>query len=160
MSPRRRAVLTATATLALATSFSLAACGGDDAQPTAAADGSTSTVATTTSADALTPFTVITPEQGAALIAERSDVVVVDVRTPEEYATGHLENAVNVDVSASTFDAELAGLDPNGTYVVYCRSGNRSAQAVARMQAAGFTDVYDLGGIVGLQAAGYIVVTG
>ena len=69
------------------------------------------------------------------------------MRTPGEYDEGHLEGAVNIDFSASDFTEQISALDPAATYQVYCRSGNRSAQAVAAMQAAGFANVSDLGGI-------------
>jgi phage shock protein E len=71
---------------------------------------------------------------------------IIDVRTPEEYAEGHLEGAVNLDVQSGRFEEELESLDPDAAYVVYCRTGNRSAAAVATMEASGFTDVTDLGG--------------
>lgn len=74
------------------------------------------------------------------------ETVLVDVRTPGEFAGGHLAGAVNIDRQSATFDSAIAQLDPNGEYVVYCQSGNRSAQAVAVMQAAGL-DVQDAGGI-------------
>lgn len=72
---------------------------------------------------------------------------VVDVRTPAEYAAGHLDGAVNLDVSAAGFETELEALDPTADYVIYCRSGNRSSRAVALMEQAGFTSVRDAGGI-------------
>lgn len=72
---------------------------------------------------------------------------IIDVRTPDEYAAGHLEGAVNIDVQASDFEARLAALDHQTHYFVYCSSGNRSARAVARMRQLGFTDVTDLHGI-------------
>ncbi|QKJ19083.1 rhodanese-like domain-containing protein [Microbacterium hominis] len=75
------------------------------------------------------------------------DTTIVDVRTPAEYAEGHLEGAVNIDVTASDFDARLSELDPEADYVVYCRSGNRSAQAVSRMTGAGFASVTDAGAL-------------
>lgn len=82
-------------------------------------------------------------------------VVVVDVRTPEEFAAGHLPDAVNIDVEAASFDSAIADLDPSVTYAVYCRSGNRSQVAVDKMRAAGIDDVFHLeGGIVAWQAAG------
>lgn len=88
-------------------------------------------------------------------------VVVLDVRTPEEFATGHLANAINVDASGDDFDARIAQLDPAKTYAVYCRSGNRSQVAVARMAEAGFTDIVELeSGIVGWQAAGLPISNG
>lgn len=76
-----------------------------------------------------------------------SDGTVIDVRTPDEYAAGHLEGAVNVDVQSSDFEARLAALDHGAHYYVYCSSGNRSARAVARMRQLGFTEVTDLHGI-------------
>jgi phage shock protein E len=76
-----------------------------------------------------------------------SETTIVDVRTPAEYADGHLDGAVNIDVSDPGFDALVQALDPDAAYVVYCRSGNRSAQAAARMEALGFTDVTDAGSL-------------
>lgn len=76
-----------------------------------------------------------------------ANTVVVDVRTPAEFAEGHLDGAINIDVSAPDFATEIADLPVAGGYVVYCRSGNRSAQAVAHMEQLGFTDVVDAGGL-------------
>jgi rhodanese-related sulfurtransferase len=73
-----------------------------------------------------------------------SDTVVVDVRTPAEYADGHLEGAVNLDLTSGQLEAEIPSLDAEGEYVVYCKSGNRSAQAAALMEGAGL-DVADAG---------------
>jgi rhodanese-related sulfurtransferase len=92
---------------------------------------------------------------------DTSGAVVVDVRTPAEFAAGHLDGAVNIDVQdAPGFAAAVGGLDPAATYVVYCRTGNRSAQAVARMTDLGFT-VVDAGGLTAAaEATGLPVVTG
>jgi len=79
--------------------------------------------------------------------------VVVDVRTPSEYAEGHLEGAVNLDLQSGRFEQEIAGLPTDGDYVVYCRSGNRSAQAAAIMKDAGFAAVRDAGGLQDAAAA-------
>jgi rhodanese-related sulfurtransferase len=92
--------------------------------------------------------------------AGQQGVVVVDVRTPAEYAAGHLQGAVNIDVEAPTFDAQIAQLDKNATYAVYCHSGRRSSLATDAMGKAGFTHVYNLsGGIADLASAGGQVVT-
>jgi rhodanese-related sulfurtransferase len=92
--------------------------------------------------------------------ASQAGTVVVDVRTPSEYAAGHIQGAVNIDVEAPTFDAEIAKLDKNATYAVYCHSGRRSGLATDAMGKAGFTHVYNLtGGIADLQSAGGQVVT-
>ena len=74
------------------------------------------------------------------------DTVIVDVRTPAEYATGHLDGAVNIDFQSPSFDDTVADLDSDADYVVYCQSGNRSAQAVSVMVAADLT-VQDAGGV-------------
>lgn len=95
-----------------------------------------------------------------AALAATDGVVVIDVRTPAEFATGHLAGAQNIDVESSDFAARIADLDTAATYAVYCRSGNRSATARAAMQDAGFTNVSDLsGGITAWSRAGQPVVT-
>ena len=71
--------------------------------------------------------------------------VVIDVRTPGEYAAGHLEGAINIDVQSPGFDAQAGAQPQDGTYVVYCQSGNRSAAAVSRLDELGYTDVIDAG---------------
>jgi len=83
-------------------------------------------------------------------------VVIVDVRTPEEFAAGHLQGAVNLDVSSSNFEAQIAELDMSGSYAIYCRSGNRSTIASGKMSDAGFTRLYNFnkGGFAELAAAG------
>jgi len=90
----------------------------------------------------------------------QSGVVTVDVRTPAEYAAGHLDGATNIDAEAPTFDAEIAKLDKNSTYTVYCHSGRRSGIATETMSKAGFTHVYNLkGGYPDLVSAGAKVST-
>ena len=83
----------------------------------------------------------------ASTIEVTAQTTVVDVRPPAEYAAGHLDGAVTLDVSAAGFEIELAALDPTADYVVYCQSGNRSSRAVALMEQVGFTSVHDAGGI-------------
>jgi rhodanese-related sulfurtransferase len=104
--------------------------------------------------------TDVTASEAAAVLSEPG-VTVVDVRTPQEFAAGHLPSAVNVDVEGGSFEQQIQQLPTDGTYFVYCRSGNRSGVATDQMAKLGFTDVYDLqGGIVDWQAAGGQVVTG
>lgn len=74
-------------------------------------------------------------------------MIIVDVRTPAEFAEGHLEGAVNIDIQAGDFTTQLEPLDRHAHYVVYCKSGNRSARAVNIMDSSGFTDVTDAGGM-------------
>jgi len=75
--------------------------------------------------------------------------IVIDVRTPEEYATGHMPNSKNINFYSANFMQEINTLDKDKKYSVYCRSGNRSGQALALMESLGFENVIDLdGGIV------------
>ena len=86
-------------------------------------------------------------------------VITVDVRTPGEFMTGHIEGAQNIDFESGNFENEISTLDKNGTYAVYCRSGNRSGQAVKVMHDAGFHNVYNLnGGVIDWANAGLPLV--
>lgn len=78
---------------------------------------------------------------------DTAGAVIIDVRTPDEFAAGHLTGSVNIDVNGANFEHRISSFDPVGKYFVYCRSGNRSAQAVAKMQALGFSNVVDLGSV-------------
>jgi rhodanese-related sulfurtransferase len=80
--------------------------------------------------------------------------VVIDVRGPDEVAEGAIVGATVLDFNAGEFQAKIGDYDRNAAYLVYCRSGNRSGQAVAIMKELGFTDVIDAGGYVDLAAAG------
>lgn len=92
---------------------------------------------------------------GAAALAADPSVIVVDVRTPAEFAEGHIDRAELVDFNAPGFGDRIAQLDRSATYLVYCHSGNRSGQATAVMAELGFTNVNDLsGGISAWQTAG------
>lgn len=89
------------------------------------------------------------------------DLVILDVRTSEEFAEGHLEGAVMIDFYRDDFAAELAELDPDVPYLVYCRSGNRSGQTTAIMEELGFADVADIdGGILSWTQAEFPTVIG
>jgi rhodanese-related sulfurtransferase len=86
-------------------------------------------------------------------------VVILDVRTAGEFAEGHIQNAINIDVEGGQFDSGIAQLDKTKTYAVYCRSGRRSGAAVEKMSDAGFTSLFNLNvGIVDWQSQGYPVV--
>ncbi len=73
--------------------------------------------------------------------------VVLDVRTPAEFAAGHLEGAKLLDLNSGEFAAALPQLTPDVEYLVYCHSGNRSGQAVDMMQDAGFASATNLGSV-------------
>jgi len=82
-----------------------------------------------------------------------ADTVIMDVRTPAEYAAGHLDGAVNVNLQSGSFEQAIGDYAMDGDFVVYCQSGNRSAQAVSIMESAGFTNVHDAGAMDSAAAA-------
>jgi phage shock protein E len=89
----------------------------------------------------------VSVEQARELIRERGGTtgfVVLDVRTPAEFADGHLPGAVNLDIQAHDFLTRLGGLDRGKSYLVYCRSGNRSTKAVQTMEHMEFPRVYHM----------------
>ena len=88
-----------------------------------------------------------------------AQLTVLDVRTPEEFSEGHLEDATMIDFYEPDFPDQIAQLDPDAEYLVYCRSGNRSGQTIELMAELGFTNVTEVaGGIQAWTAAGHPVV--
>ncbi len=77
---------------------------------------------------------------------KKKKTVILDVRTPEEVAEGHLTGAKNMDVQSDLFQLRMEQLDKNKTYLLYCRSGKRTAVAGAKMKAAGFKKVFMMEG--------------
>jgi rhodanese-related sulfurtransferase len=96
----------------------------------------------------------ITKVDAASAVDMLKTRVVIDVRTPDEFAAGHIAGAQNIDVEAADFGSRIATLDPKGAYVVYCRTGRRSAIAAEQLASAGFKDIVDAGGFDALVAAG------
>ncbi len=109
-------------------------------------------------------YTNVTPAEAMALIQEHQDdpsFVILDVRSGEEFAAGHIEGAVSLCLLCSdpAFRDALADIDRSLTFLVYCRTGRRSANASGIMAAEGFTNVYNMtGGIVEWQSLGLPVV--
>jgi rhodanese-related sulfurtransferase len=91
----------------------------------------------------------INPVESAEMIKKNlknKNFVILDVRTPEEYAEGHLANASNIDFKGSDFAEKVIKLDKSKTYLVYCRSGHRSASAIEIMKTQSFLTLYNLDG--------------
>ncbi|MBK9733518.1 MAG: rhodanese-like domain-containing protein [Saprospiraceae bacterium] len=78
------------------------------------------------------------------IISQSKDLVIIDVRTPEEIALGKIGNALEMDIKSPDFKANLDKLDRNKQYLVYCHAGGRSANAMEIMKAMGFKQVYNL----------------
>lgn len=95
----------------------------------------------------------------AKLLAEKKEVVVLDVRTPEEFKAGHLKGAVNINIQSPTFKEDVSKLDKSKTYLVNCAAGGRSTRACTAMDGFGFTNAFNLeGGFRAWSAAGQPVV--
>ena len=107
-------------------------------------------------------FEDISVEECYTLIQENKnnpDFIILDVRTPAEYASGYIENAVNIDYYEDDFEETLDTYDKNKTYLIYCRTANRTASVMSIMQRLEFTEVYNMqGGINAWISAGYPVV--
>jgi phage shock protein E len=93
-------------------------------------------------------------------VVETPGITIIDVRTPGEFAQGHIEGAINYNVEGPDFANQIMGLDPAGVYAVYCQSGNRSQVAVSQMSSIGVNSIFELeSGISGWESAGFPVVS-
>lgn len=98
------------------------------------------------------------PKDFKQAVEQAKNAILLDVRTPEEYAEGYIEGATNIDWTGSSFDEETSHLDKTRPVFVYCRSGKRSASAASALRSAGFKEVYELkGGIMKWQEDGLTV---
>lgn len=113
-----------------------------------AAVESATVVPETTAVAASAEYHKITAEEAKARMDSGDTIIVLDVRTREEYDTGHIAGAVLLpnETIPDTQPDVLPDLDAE--ILVYCRSGNRSAQAANKLVAMGYTSVYDFGGII------------
>lgn len=128
---RRMTVLVVLCAIAFISAVMLTACGGSREQVKGGADQ------------------LLEPRAAYDLIQKNKnnpDFVVLDVRTPGEFEDGHIEGAVNIDLSSGGFKTELQGLDKKKTYFVYCRTGRRSAEAVKMMREQGFNNIVQMQG--------------
>ena len=90
----------------------------------------------------------ITPAEFEKLAADKVNVIL-DVRTPKEFAEGHIAGAVNVDYRSKEFSAKVADLDKGKTYLVYCAVGGRSTGACEKLGKMDFPHLYNLEGGIG-----------
>lgn len=110
-------------------------------------------------AKATTEVVDVDAKEADTLLKENPDIVVVDVRTPAEFSEGHVKDAVNIDFKNPNFEEELIKLDPGKTYLLHCRSGSRSGQALPLFEKHGFAKLYHMTpGFNGWMAAGNEVV--
>ncbi|MDT0690933.1 rhodanese-like domain-containing protein [Salegentibacter sp. F188] len=88
---------------------------------------------------------VLSPQEATAMLAE-DELTLIDVRTPEEFAEGHIEGAQNINFLNVNFKVQMQQLDKEKPVYIYCRSGNRSAKAAEKLQEMGFQKIYDIEG--------------
>ncbi|MFQ5627312.1 MAG: rhodanese-like domain-containing protein [bacterium] len=104
----------------------------------------------------------VSADSASALIQQQTDnpdFIILDVRTAVEFQSGHIENAICVDFKSADFKQKLAELDKNKTYLLHCRSGNRSGQALKVFQELGFKKIIHINrGMLDWQASGLPVV--
>ena len=86
----------------------------------------------------------VTIDKAAEILASDEKVTVLDVRSPEEYADGHLKDAVNVNFNGGNFEAQIAKLDPAKPYLVHCAAGGRSGKSMELFKNLKFTKIYHL----------------
>lgn len=90
---------------------------------------------------------------------ESRRLLIVDVRAPHEYGSGHLKGSINLDFRSPSFGSQIEGLDRDDAYLLYCRTGIRSARALLLMSSLGFLELYNLTkGIEQWKREGYEVV--
>ncbi len=101
----------------------------------------------------------ISPRQVADLISQRNgdpNFIILDIRTPAEFKAGHLQGAVLLDYYSKTYLNELKRMNKTKTYLIYCRSGNRSGKSLGLIKIMGFQSVYNMDqGIIGWFKKGY-----
>ncbi|WP_281815358.1 rhodanese-like domain-containing protein [Brachyspira pilosicoli] len=83
-------------------------------------------------------------EKAIKLVNSSTNLIILDVRTREEYLAGNIPNAINIDVLSQDFKSKIDMLDKNKEYLIYCRSGNRSSIASSIMSTNGFINIYNL----------------
>ena len=107
-------------------------------------------------------ITALSPTEAADLIEKHkgdTNFVILDIRTPGEYQSGHLKDATMIDYYSNAFVNDIGRLDREKTYLVYCRSGNRSARSLDLFKKLQFQRVYHLAtGIISWNAAGLPLV--
>ncbi|WP_300369743.1 rhodanese-like domain-containing protein [Brachyspira sp.] len=93
------------------------------------------------------PYSNINIEKALELMDKSTNLVLLDVRTEDEYMSGSVPNSINIDVLNTDFKSKIDILDKNKDYIIYCRSGNRSTIASSIMSSNGFLNVYNLANI-------------
>jgi phage shock protein E len=89
---------------------------------------------------------LLSPQQVSEKKATQSNLILVDVRTPDEYAQGHIDGARLINYYDADWSQQMNQLPKNQPIVVYCAVGGRSGKAFATLQKLGFIEIYDMKG--------------
>jgi rhodanese-related sulfurtransferase len=141
-------------------SFALAGCSHSNTRPSStAAPSAPAPVASAKSAATRPAVRTLSLRDFRQAHQDHPEYVLLDVRTPAEFSSGHLEGATLVDAKAPDFDQKLAELNRSKTYLLYCRTGHRSGIACEKLMAHHY-DAYNLdGGITAWRSAGLNIVS-
>jgi phage shock protein E len=104
---------------------------------------------------AAVPAGIVKADAKALKSIQSGKAYLVDVRTPEEFAGGHLKHATNINYNSPDFKSQIARLDKKKPVYLYCRSGNRSGKAADSLKAFGFSTFYNIGGFEQLKSEGF-----
>ena len=105
-------------------------------------------LATACASGSSTTYQKISQAEAYEIMQKQSGYIILDVRTPDEYKEGHIKNAKLLPLQNIPQDIDKVLKDKNQLILVYCRSGNRSKQAAAKLVEAGFKNVKEFGGII------------
>ncbi len=99
--------------------------------------------------------THVDANKASEIIKARPDLVVIDVRTPGEFASGHIDGAINIDFKNANFATEISKLDGTQDYLIHCRSGGRSTASLKHFKNKGFVHIIHMdGGMIAWNKAG------
>ncbi len=106
-------------------------------------------------------YPLLSPTEFVTAIQNEKEAVIIDVRTPEDFAKGHLENAQNINWNNDDFEQKIASYKKDTPLFMYCMSGGRSASATEKLRSLGYTKVYELdGGILKWRSEGLEEIKG
>ncbi len=106
-------------------------------------------------AESAMELTNIGAKTAAKLLAQDKDIIILDIRTPAEFASGHIDGAINIDFKSPDFATKIDALDKTKQYMVHCRSGGRSGRSLPLFQQKGFKHIIHMkDGIIGWNKAG------
>jgi rhodanese-related sulfurtransferase len=86
----------------------------------------------------------VTPDEAEKALKERKDIVVLDIRTPDEFKAGHIAGAKNIDFKSDDFAKQVATLDKSKTYIVHCGGGGRSTRSLTAFKEQKFSSILHL----------------